>query len=68
MDADQLFAVDGEHVEGIIVAQVSLDGERKSGEVGMLLEIGGMHAGLVESASVMGDIVIGMLERPCEAL
>ena len=68
VNADQFFARHREHVEGIIVAQIGLDRERKFGEIGELLEVGRMHAGLVERLLVMRDIVIGMRQRPGQAL
>jgi hypothetical protein len=67
MDAHQFFAGHGEHIEGIVVAQVGFDRKRKFRKVGVLFEIGRVHAGFVESASVMGDVVVGMRQRPCEA-
>ncbi len=67
MDANQFFAGHSEHVEGIVVAQVGFDGERKFGEVGVLLEVGGMNTGLVESAFVMGDVFVGVRQRPRQA-
>ena len=66
--AHQFFARHREHVEGIIVAQIGLHRERKFGEIGELLEIGGMHAGCIERLLVMRDVVVGMLERPGEPL
>jgi hypothetical protein len=66
MDADQLFARHREHVEGVIVAKVGLHREREFGEIGELPEIGGMHAGRIESLPVMRDVVVGMPERPGE--
>ena len=67
MDADHFLARDREHVEGIIVAQVGFHRERKFREIGKLLQIARMHAGLVEGLLVVGDIVVGMRQRPGEA-
>ena len=61
MDADQLFARHGEHVERIVVAQIGLHREREFGEIGELPEIGWMHAGRIERLSVMRDVVVGVL-------
>ena len=68
VDAHQFFARHGEHVEGIVVAQIRLHGERKFREIGELPEIGRMHAGLIEGLPVMRDVVIGVLQRPGEPL
>jgi hypothetical protein len=67
MYAHEVLARHREHVEGVIVAQVGLHRERKSGEIGELLEIRRVHTGLVERSPVVSDIVIGVLERPGEA-
>ena len=66
VDTDQLFARHREHVEGVIVAQVGLYGEREFGEIGKLPEIGRMHAGRIERFLVVRDVVVGVLERPGE--
>ena len=66
--AHQLLARHGEHVEGIVVAKVRLHGERKFGEIGELAKVGRMHAGLVEGLAIMRDVVVGVLQRPGQAL
>src|SRR6266496_4092623 len=66
MHTDEIFAWHSKHVEGVIVAQIRLYREREFAEVGKLPEVGWMHAGLVERALVVADIVVGMLERPGE--
>ena len=55
---------DGEHAEGVVVAQVRFHGE---GELRQVLERGqvvGMHPGRVEAGAVMRDVVVGMPQRP----
>ena len=68
VDADQSFAGDSEHLERIVVAQIGLHREGKFAKIGGLPEVGGMHAGRVESFFVMRDVVVGMRECPGEAL
>ncbi len=68
MDADQSFAGDSEHVEGIIVAQVGFHREWEMAEIRQLPKILGMHAGFVEGASVVRDILVGVPQRPGQAL
>ncbi|MGY4446225.1 hypothetical protein ACVWZR_000885 [Bradyrhizobium sp. i1.3.1] len=68
MHAHQLFARHGEHVEGIIVAQIRLHGEREFCEIGEFAKVGRMHAGLVEGLAVMRDVVVGVLQRPGQPL
>jgi hypothetical protein len=67
MHAHQFFARHGEHIEGIIVAQIRLHREREFGEVGKLPEVGRMHARLVKGALIVADIVVGVFQRPSEA-
>src|SRR3954471_16039239 len=64
MNAYELLARNGEHVEGVVVPQVILRSERKSGEIGELTEVRRMHTTRVEGTPIMRDVVIGMLERP----
>ena len=44
----------GEHLRGIVVAQVLLEGERQFGHVVQALDLLGLHAGLVEPLPVEG--------------
>src|SRR3954470_1926214 len=64
MNAYELLARHGEHAEGVVVPQVILRSERKSGEIGELTEVRRMHTTRVEGTPIMRDVVIGMLERP----
>jgi hypothetical protein len=68
VDADQLFARYREHVKRVIVAQIGLGREREFGEIGKLFEVGRMYARLVEYFLVMRDVVVGMRQRPGQAL
>jgi hypothetical protein len=68
MNAHQFLTGNGEHVERIVVTQVRLHGEREFAEVGKLFEVGRMRAGRLESLLVVRDIVVGVLERPGDAL
>ena len=58
MDADDLLARHGEHVEGVVEAEVVLDRERESGEVERR-EIGRAHAGLIETPLIVRHLVAG---------
>jgi hypothetical protein len=49
-DAHHLLARHGEHAERVVVAQIGLDGERKTREVRETVQVAGMQAGGVERA------------------
>ena len=68
MHAHQFFTRHGEHVEGVVVAQIRLHRERKLCEIGELAKVGRMHAGLVEGLAIMRDVVVGVLQRPGQPL
>ena len=65
--AHHLLARHGEHAERIGVAQVLLGGEGELRQVGEGFQVVRLYAGLVELAPVVGDVVVGMLERPAQA-
>ena len=68
MDADQLLARDGEHAEGIVVAQILLVGEGELRQISQRMQVFGMHARLVETLAVEGRVLIGVLQRPLHAV
>ena len=68
MDAQQLVARHGEHAEGVVIAQIFLVGERELGQVGQSFQVAGADTFFVERLTVMRHIVIGMLQRPAQAL
>ena len=68
MNAHDFLARHGEQSERIVVAQVALGRERKLGEIGEGFYLMRMHSGRVESRTVMRDVVIGVFERPAQAL
>ena len=68
VDARDLVLGHGEHAERVVVAQVALRGEGEPGEVGQLAAVVGMHAGRVERAPVVGDVVVGVAQRPPQPL
>jgi hypothetical protein len=61
-------ARDREHVERVVVAQVLLARKREFRQVGQRLQVVRMHAGGVERGAVMRHVVVGVLERPLQAL
>jgi hypothetical protein len=68
VDTGDPLARHGEHPVGVVVAQVLLGRERESGEVGQRPEIVRVDAGGVEAGAVMGNVVVGMPQRPFQAL
>ena len=54
---------DGEHAEGVVLPQVLLGGEREPRQVGQRAQVGRGHAGRVERAAVVRDV----LRRPARA-
>ena len=68
MQAHELLARHGEHAERIIVAQIRLQRERKSGNVGELLQVGRAHAGCIELFAEMRDLVVSALQSALQAL
>ena len=68
VDARHLLARHREHAERVVVAQVLLDGERELRQVGERLQVAGMHALGVERLAVVRHVVVGVLQRPLQAL
>ncbi len=68
MDARDLRLRHREHAERIIVAQVRLGGERKLREVAERLEVVGVNTGGVELGTVVRHVVVGMAQRPGQAV
>ncbi len=68
MQAHDLLARHRKQAEVVIVAQVVLVGERELGEVGERFQVVGMHAGGVEPLLVHRHVVIGMAQRPFQAV
>ena len=69
METAHLLLGDGEHPEGVLGAQIVLDGEREAGEVAERAAVPRMHPGPVEGLPVERDVVIGVLQRgaqPCQ--
>ena len=67
MNAHDLFARHGEHAERVIVAQVLLHGEGEFGEIGQVLQIVRVDAGLVEGFRIERHVLISVANRPLHA-
>jgi hypothetical protein len=57
-----------EHAEGIVVAQVLLDGKGELRDVAQLLQVAGMHAARLEGLAVVRHLVVGPLQGGLQAL
>src|ERR1041385_1002626 len=68
VDAQQLLARPRHKPKRIVVAQLVFGGEGKLAQVVERLEAVRMHAGLVEGALVMRDVVVDMAQRPFSTL
>lgn len=68
MDAAEPLARDGEHAEGIGIAQVLLHGEGEFGEIGEGHEIVRMDAVIVETLAIEGRILVGVTDGPFHPL
>ena len=68
VDPRHLLARHGEHAERIAAPQIVLARGRKLREVGWRAQVVGMHAGAVERAAVVGDVVIGVAQGPAQPL
>ena len=68
VDAAHLVLRDGEHAERVVVAQIGLAGGRELREVGQLAAVVGVHAGGVERGPVVRHVVVGVPQRPLQAL
>ncbi len=68
VDAHELFARHREHAKGIVAAQVVLGGEREVAEIVEPLEVAGVDALGVEGLAVMRHVVVGVPQRPFQAL
>jgi len=66
VDAHDLLARHGEHAEREVLAQRLLRGERQLGQVGEVPHVVGVHAGGVERGLVVGNVGVGMPDRPFE--
>ena len=58
----------GEHAEGVVVAQVRLDRERKLREILKVLERVRPDPRSVELGAIVRHILVGMPQRPCQTL
>ena len=68
MDARYLGPWHGEHAEGVGLAQVGRGGEGEAPDVLEPAQVARMHARGVEALPVVRHMVIGMLQRPLQAL
>ena len=68
VQANDLLTRHRKHAERIICAQIGLGGEREFRKVGKLLQVAGINARLLEGAAIMRHVVVGVIERPFEAL
>ena len=68
MDPRHLFAGDGEHAERVIRAQVGFDGEGELRQIGQIFQIIRVDPGGVKAVAIEGDVVIGVAQRPAQAL
>src|SRR5262245_20363220 len=68
MNAENLVARYSKHSKRVMRAQIAFVGERKLRQIVKRFEITGMHAGFVEYLLVVGDIAVGMAERPLQSL
>ena len=68
VQAHDLLARRGEHAEGIGIAQVALHREREFGEVFEPRQVGGMDARGVELGAIDRRILVGVGERPAQAV
>jgi len=66
--AHHLLARHGEQAERVVVAQRLFLGEREFGQVGQRLQVARVHPGFVEGGAVVRHVVVGVLERPLQAL
>ena len=67
MQAHALLARDGEHAEGIGVAQVGLGGEGKAPQVVELTQIVGMDACRLALGAIRRLVVVGVAQRVAQA-
>ena len=67
MDAHALLARDGEHAEGIGVAQVGLGGEGKAPQVFEPAQIVGMDARRHAFGAIRRLVVVGVAQRAAQA-
>ena len=68
VDAGDLVLRHGEHAEGVVGPQVVLRREGELREVRQGAEIVGVHAGGLEGLTVMRHVLVGVAQRPGEAL
>ena len=68
VDANDVFLRNREHAERVMFPQILLGGERKAGKIAELAQIVGTDARRLEFLAVRGDVVIGMAQRPSQAI
>ena len=68
MHAHDLLARHGEHAERIVGAQVVLHRERKLREIVERAQVLRMHAGGAEALAIVSDVLVGVPQRPLQAL
>ena len=68
MHAHHLVARHGKHAEGVVIAQVFFVGEGELGQVGQGLQIVRVYALVIKSFAVVRHVVVGVLQRPAQAL
>ena len=67
MDANHSLTRHGEHAKRVVIAQISLDRERKSGQIIERSKVVGSNARGVKGSAVMRDVVVGVPQRPLQA-
>ena len=68
MDAHDALHRHGEHAEGISLAQIGLGGEREAPQIVEALAVVRLDAGGVEFAPVVRHLLVGVAQRPLQAL
>src|SRR5690606_38328879 len=68
VDANDLFAVQRKHPEGIVGPQVRLGSEPELAQVVERAQVVGMYPGGVEGASVLGNVAVGSGQAVAQAL
>ena len=68
MNARHLLPRHGEHAERVIVPEVLLHRERELREIRQRGQIIGVNARRIEARLVMGNVVIGVAQRPFQAV
>ena len=68
MQARHLFAWHGKQAKRVVVAQRGLGHEGELGQVSQRLQVTGMHAFGIKGGFVKRHVVVGVLQRPFQAL